>query len=294
MAKKAVIIANLLLITLTVYFGVDLFYAVAAGRLNSAALVVPSSGRGTATPPRPVSKRPLSAYTAIASRNVFKAVPSAAVAQSVINVDNLKKTDLALKLMGTISGLGEKSCAIIERTRERQQGLYKAGDTVESATVKHILRKKVVLTLNGVDEVLEMTEESITDGARPGGLPPVRRGGPAERVTEKAASVRNVTLNRSEVEGAFNNVNDLMQSVRIRPHFTDGKPDGLSLDSVAPESIFQEMGLQSKDVIVGVNGKKISTVDDCMEVYKSLSEASAVVLEVNRDGQRELIHYNVQ
>lgn len=293
MVKKGVIIANLLFITLVVYFGVDLFYAMAVNRLNSVVLSVASQSREPAASPRPAAKKPLSAYAAISSRNLFKATEAAA-SRSVIDVENLKKTDLALKLVGTISGLGERSCAIIEQTRERRQALYKTGDSVESATVKHILRKKVVLTLNGVDEVLEMTDENTADspgGSRPSPAPPsARRGSTAE----KAASVRNVTLNRSEMEGAFNNVNDLMQSVRIRPHFTDGKPDGLSLDSVAPDSIFQEMGLQSKDVITGVNGKNISTVDDCMEVYKSLSEASAVVLEVNRGGQKETIHYNVK
>jgi len=293
MIKKGVVIANLLLITLAAYLGVDLFYGMVTARFSMNA-VSAAPGIRQSVPDRPVvTRKPVSAYSAIAERNLFKATKSEMAAQPEIDVTSLKKTDLALTLVGTISGEGANSYAIIERTRERQQDLYKVGDTVENATVKLILRKRVVLTVNGVDEVLEMTDALFAEDAGRARFNPAAAGR-RESGLDRAASVRNVTLDRSEMESAFNNVNDLMRSVRIRPHFTDGQPDGLSLESVAPDSIFQEMGLQSKDVIVGVNGKKISTVDDCMEVYKSLSDASAVVLEVNRGGQRELIHYNVQ
>jgi len=293
MMKKGVVVINLLLITMGVYFCVDLFYGMVVGRFNTLA-VSGVSGSRVSKPAQPAAvRKPVAAYSAIAARNLFKATKSDVAVQPQIDVENLKKTGLALTLMGTISGLGKDSYAIIEQTRERRQDLYKVGDTVENATVKMILRKRVVLTVNGVDEVLEMADALFADDAGSSRFNPAPLDRRASAVA-RAASVRNVTLNRGEMESAFNNINDLMRSVRIRPHFTNGQPDGLSLESVAPDSIFQEMGLRSKDVIVGVNGKKISTVDDCVEVYKSLSDASAVVLELNRDGQRELIHYNIQ
>ncbi|MDY6904793.1 MAG: type II secretion system protein GspC [Thermodesulfobacteriota bacterium] len=293
--KPLVVGINMLLIAMAVYAGVDLFYAVTGNILAAntpVAVVEQADSRSSQSSGR---KRP-EGYSAIASRNIFQAASVVEEeTQPEIDVDSLKKTDLDLRLLGTIAGMGDDSYAVIEDTRKHDQNLYKVGDAIDSATVKLILRKKVVLTINGTDEVLEM-EEGL---ASLGGHQKRRRADrisrpPLSRSGSRAGRVRNVTLNRSEVETAFDNVNDLMRKVRIRPHFSDGKPDGLSLDSVAAGSIFSDMGLQSKDVIVGVNGKQISTVDDCMAVYRSMSSESDVMLEVKRNGRREFIQYNIR
>lgn len=292
--KPVVLGINLLLIALAVYAGVNLFYTVAGNVLadhTPTAVEETKDSRAAKTSQR----KSLGAYSAIAARNIFQAAATEQKApEPQIDVDSLKKTDLDLRLLGTIAGMGDDSYAVIEHTRQRNQGLYKVGDSVDNATVKMILRKKVVLTINGSDEVLEMEEGLASLEGQ--GMQTSRRGRMAssDSAAQRAGRVRNVTLNRNEVETAFNNVNELMRKVRIRPHFSDGKPDGLSLDSVATGSIFSEMGLQSNDVIVGVNGKQISTVDDCMAVYRSMSSASDVMLEVKRNGRREFIKYNIR
>ena len=106
--------------------------------------------------------------------------------------------------------------------------------------------------------------------------------------------VNHITLSRADVEKSFNNVNELMRNVRVRPHFSDGKPDGLRLDNVSRGSIFTDMGLQNKDVIVGVNSRRINSVDDCMEVYRNLSSASELMLEVKRDNRSRFIKYTIR
>ncbi|OQX63866.1 MAG: hypothetical protein B5M56_01630 [Desulfococcus sp. 4484_241] len=293
MTKRYVIAVNLVLITVGAWFCVDMFYTVAINRLRSA-FPVSVSLEGSVEFSGTEAVKPVSAYSAIARRNLFKAEKTGAVRAPVIDVDNLKKTDLALKLVGTVSGPGENSYAIIESTKDRKQGLYKVGDSIENAVVKHILRRKVVLTVNGVDEILEMAEGDSEGRLAPNRNPYYGRRGTASRTVERAASVRRLTLDRQRIQNAFENVNALMRTVRIRPHFTNGRPDGLSLDSVSADSVFREMGLQSRDIIVGVNGRKIRTVDDCMDVYNSLKSKSSVVLEVNRDGKRQIMHYNIK
>ncbi|MDY6822568.1 MAG: type II secretion system protein GspC [Thermodesulfobacteriota bacterium] len=294
MLRHLVLALNLVLIAVTVYAGVDFAYTIAADQLADYTPVAVMKEKDTRVSKTSRAKS-LSDYLAIASRNIFQAAATEQKAPMQIDVENLKKTDLDLKLLGTIAGMKEDSYAVIEHTRKRKQNLYKVGDTIDNATVKLILRKKVVLTINGTDEVLEM-EESLAglegNNAFGRGLDSGRQERSA--AADRAGRVRNVTLNRSEVETAFNNVNELMRKVRIRPHFSNGRPDGLSLDSVSSGSIFSDMGLQSKDVIVGLNGKQINTVDDCMAVYRSLSSAAEVMLEVKRGGQKEFIKYNIR
>lgn len=284
----------LILATVAVYLAVGLCYTVLISILDgfTPVLSLPQARSASLETPE---KRPMSYYAAISRRNIFDAVQKTGQApEPEVNLDHLKKTDLALILLGTISGMGNDSYAVIEDTKNRIQDLYQIGDSVSGATIKLILRKKVVLSLNGQDEVLEMNEEEDSNAAmrRIASRAPAR-GRYANRQRD-GSRMHHILLNRGEVDTAFNNVNDLMKDVRIRPHFSQGKPDGLLLSDVSPNSIFGEMGLRSSDVIVGVNGKAIRTVDDCMNVYRNLKSSEEVTLEIKRGGQKEFIKYNIK
>ena len=75
-----------------------------------------------------------------------------------VDVESLEETKLNLKLWGTVSGSNDGDYAVIEDVKAREQNLYRAGDAIQTATVKEIHREKVVLTVNGKDEVLQMQE----------------------------------------------------------------------------------------------------------------------------------------
>ncbi len=60
--------------------------------------------------------------------------------------------------MGTVSGGSGENRAVILTKKDRKQKLYEAGELVEGAQIKRILRGKVVLNFNGKDEVLDMSE----------------------------------------------------------------------------------------------------------------------------------------
>ncbi len=284
----------LALTAVALYLAVGLGYMVIAGVMDKfiPATSLPQVRSGSLDAPE---KRPMSYYAAISRRNIFGAVKKTGQAPAPeVDLDHLKKTDLALTLLGTISGMGDDSYAVIEDTKNRTQDLYQVGDSVSGATIKLILRKKVVLSLNGRDEVLEMEEDSDAARRRVVSRAPARGRFPHRQRDEGPGRMRNVLLNRRQVDTAFNNVNDLMKNVRIRPHFSQGKPDGLLLSDVSPGSIFGEMGLRSSDVIVGVNGKAIRSVDDAMSVYRNLKSSEEVTLEIKRGGQKEFIQYNIK
>jgi general secretion pathway protein C len=199
---------------------------------------------------------------------------------------------MELRLLGTISGSEKDSFAVIEHVKDRSQKLYRVGDAIDQARIRMIVRKKVVLTIDGRDEVLEIPEER-TAGPADTGKSAEAKPGDGLRASERG-DVTSVTLNRADVEKSFSNVNELMRTVRVRPHYADGKPDGLRLDNVTTGSIFKEMGLQDKDIIVGVNSRRINTVDDCMEVYRNLSSASELMLEIKRGERSRFIKYTIR
>ena len=103
-------------------------------------------------------------YHIILERNLFgKAAGNSSVTKKAEQYDNLPKdleaTRLDIILKGTIWGVenGEDRAIILDE-KTTIQDLYRQGDSVQGARIKKILRGKVVLSHNGKDEVLEMSE----------------------------------------------------------------------------------------------------------------------------------------
>jgi general secretion pathway protein C len=85
-----------------------------------------------------------------------------------------------------------------------------------------------------------------------------------------------------------------MSQVKVRPHFKDGKPNGLLLSHVQQNSIFKDMGLQNGDIVKGVNGKEIQSVDDALKFYDNLKSSSSVELQIERQGEQLSINYQIE
>ena len=285
--RRYLTIINFLLITCAVYFSVDAFYKMTAARLQIAHPQVTVEETSIAQDGEAV--RPLSYYRSVNERNLFnlkedepqKAAPK-------LDVEELKQTKLQLKLWGTVISGDRDSYAVIEDPKERSQNLYKIDDQVQNAVIKEIHREKVVLMVNGDFEILEMQE--MKSG------PAVRRAGARQRETQREVqpTSSNVSLKREKIENAVGNLNTLMKQVRIRPHFKDGQPDGLTISGVRSGSIFSDMGLRNGDVIVGVDGQKIESVDDALGLYQNLQSANNVQVQIRRRGRLQNIDYQIE
>lgn len=281
MTSRYFTISNILLITIAVYLSISGFYKVATYRLDP---VPPPrvAGDRQISSVKDETSHPLSYYQPIVKRNLFNTNKDADSKPVSIKVETLKQTELKLKLWGTVSGLGGQTYAVIEEAKSRQQNLYKVGDAVQNATVKMVFREKVVLSVNGKDEVLEIEE---IRGRASGRTPP--------RIATKARR-QNITLKRSQIESSVKNVNELMKQVKIRPHTENGQAAGLMLSSIQRGSIFRRMGLRSGDVITGVNGNSLVSVDDALKIYENMKSSSNMSIEIKRRGRNRTIDYNIE
>ena len=54
------------------------------------------------------------------------------------------------------------------------------------------------------------------------------------------------------------------------------------------------MGLRNGDIITGVNGNDIQTVEDVMGFYESLKTAERLSLQMKRGGRPRTIEYTVR
>jgi general secretion pathway protein C len=276
---------NLVLITGAVYFCVITFYKISTAQIDY-------SHPSKAVTQRVVSLKdathlPLSNYGTIVERNLFNTKTGAIRQPEKIDIESLEHTDLKLKLLGTVTGAKKEAYAVIEDASVRRQNLYRIGDTIQNATLKMILREKVVLHVNDKDEILNI--EKVSSSQKDS-----RKAQRSRKENLRDTTPQNITLERSKIETAVKDVNSLMKQVRIRPHFTNGEPDGLRLTGIRPGSIFYNMGLKSGDILTGVDGKNIVSVDDALKLYQNLQSSSNVQLQLKRRGRPKTLNYSIE
>jgi general secretion pathway protein C len=234
--KQLATLITVVLIACGVYLGVAIFYQVAAPQRDQ----TPSESQSVA-PPKAVEKArpkpPLSHYRAIAERNLFRIdTGGPAPAAPAIDIEALKQTDLKLKLWGTVSGQGPEAYAVIEDSKTRRQNLYRVGDAVQSATVKMILREKVVLEVEDRDEILQMQEVPGGRGPAPRPMP----GGMGDEGPDLGADMppptappaprpQTIRLRPAMLQAMLGQVEDPLKDLTLQPHQTEGGPDGLAL-----------------------------------------------------------------
>ena len=154
--------------------------------------------------------QPISHYDPSLARNLLNIKTRTETKPRRIDIENPKPTDLKLKLRGTTTGDDDTASAIVEETPAGKQNIVRVGDIIQNMTVKMILRGKVVLSKNGKDEILEM--EVLQSSRKPG------RSSKETKIISKAAGMefaQNTTLKRTNVEDAFNNVDEILEAEEL-------------------------------------------------------------------------------
>jgi general secretion pathway protein C len=299
MPRQLHILFNLIALFIIIYIGVNTFYRLIGIKLHQAAgpeVVV--LGDAKIDEKKIVSR---SDYRAITERNIFGAEEKIAPPPEpeVKEIESLEQTSLDLSLLGTIAGDQDSARAIIFDRKKKSQNIYRVEDTVQGAVIKQIHRGKVVLRVDGRDEILYMVEEekpgpgagrkTAKRDIRSRSSKPPSRKEIAEKTNEEI-----IPLDHGDLKKSMENINELMTQVRVRPYFRRGKPEGLIVSQIQPDSVFSELGLMNGDILVNVNGKQITSPDEAFQLYNSLSSGSEVSIEITRRGQNKTFTYKIK
>ena len=151
---------------------------------------------------------------------------------------------------------------------------------MEKATLKTILRGKVILRVGDRDEVLIMDEPSSSKPEKISTARPSLKG--AERT---------ITVRLSDLERSLQDINQLMSNVRIRPHFKDGVADGLVITRIRAGSVFRRLGLRNGDILQQINGNPIENPNHILSMYNDLKSGSPISIQIKRRGQQRTLNY---
>jgi type II secretory pathway component PulC len=107
----------------------------------------------------------------------------------------------------------------------------------------------------------------------------------------KDTIVDNVLLTWTDVDKLTEDLENLKKQVRVRPHFDNGEIDGFQVTGIKQDSVFyKQLGLRSGDVVTGVNGQEIKSIEDVMNIYnefKQMEGNSVMDVDIKRNGSQE-------
>jgi type II secretion system protein C len=218
--------------------------------------------------------------------------------------DAIKKTDLSLKLLGTLwSGDRFSGIAVIEEQKEKKIETFLVGDyLIGDAKLAEVYQNKIIIDRGDYKEFLEIEQPEINRNPRH-----------ITQAKEKEAS--------SEEEGALDNYKEegfervgnniqvssefkqqllstqfarILQDVKAVPHMEGDQLKGYRLTKLKEDSIYEKMGLQTDDIIREINGFVLDDASQVLKYLQSLKAEKKFDVEFIRNGVSQVIHVQVQ
>jgi len=238
--------------------------------------------------------KPYTAYQAIARRDLFKTPKNEIPSPAGIDIEALKPTELKLKLWGTITGEDGLTRAVIEDQTKKEQAFFRAGEDVASARIKLILREKVILSVKGEDQILEIERPTGLGG--PAFSPRVgtsvsRPAPPPTSTTHQTPPPRSIRMKLDRLGPISDSPEDWVKDATAAPFVSDEGESGLMINRITPSSPLRRLGIRNGDVVVSINDQPVSELGDIFEALTEVSEGEALSLNFKRRGRERQIDF---
>jgi len=208
---------------------------------------------------------------------------------------------LQIKLLGTVVS-ETRAAAIIATAAGRQQRVFFIGDSIQpGVTLKTVEAAAIVVDRGGRLERVSLAKGTPLVSAPMPAIHantatyiPVRRPPPPPMPAYSPAGDMRRNINRQHLQQQLKNFPALLSQARVIPRMVNGKPSGFTISEIAPGSLYQQAGLRNGDIILSVNGKRITDASQAMTMYQTLKNAPALDLVLIRAGQTQQVHYDIR
>lgn len=248
-------------------------------------------------------------YQRIIDRNLFNAdgvipPPWGGSGEGPVEDDSTPvKSDLPIQVVGTIVHANPyRSIASLSLQGEEAPAALKVGGTLKDlAEILAVFRRRVVFrNLKSQRlEYVEIPEDPQAQARRPKTVQVPKFQNKFGNEPAIQQSGNNFTVSRADVKNQLNNYQALLQTAHAVP-YTDprtGEVLGFRVTRLQPGSLFQKLGIQPGDVIKGVNGDSVNSINRALEVFSNLKgnidDLDSVSLDIQRSGSDQSLNYNV-
>lgn len=171
---------------------------------------------------------------------------------------------LQLTVKGVIiAGDDQKSRALIEQNKTKQEALYKIGDRIEDAQLMRVFKNRIVfIRSNGQEEILYLRERDAKDSPltprtdRWDGV--IKKSG-NEYIVDPAAFVAQIPSLAS-----------LISELDMLTVYRKGKPVGLRIGNIEADSVGPQLGLQAGDIIMKIDGHSVADLSQRLALYQKV------------------------
>jgi len=101
-------------------------------------------------------------------------------------------------------------------------------------------------------------------------------------------------IEREALEGWFDNPVCFGSQARIVPYMQDGVVTGFKLFAIRPNTLYSRLGFKNGDVILEINGVKMTNPKDALKVYQEVKDAKTVSVEILRRGKSKALEYMIE
>lgn len=238
------------------------------------------------------------------------------------------QSNLPVMLVGTmVDGRGDWSLALVSDQSANRTYIIGPGDMVAGAEVLRVEREHMWVEFEGQEHCMRAGREPATSApaTTTASRTPTRTSTRNSRSSEEDSSTRiaqaetpsrptssetntdslqsgiervdpsTYRIQRNTIQEAVDNPRLLQaQAPEFQQAFEDGRPAGIQITSMPAGSIFGEIGIRRGDILVEVNGNRITTPQRSMELYEALQSESRVELVVMRRGRRRALTYDIR
>jgi general secretion pathway protein C len=216
-------------------------------------------------------------------------------------------SELNMKLLGAmVAAQPDYSMALIKNEDINQTLVVGVGDLVtDGAEIIEIRRDRVLIERNGQIEYIRMdktigadpsaTTATATAPRRPSVSPrPAPRAKKPSGNAVKKVDDDKFRVERDAIDKHVQDRKQLARQGRVVPNIKDGEREGLKMVGISPDSVYTQLGIQSGDVLRSVNGKKVNSSHQAMELFEAMKDRDSVTVEIERRGQKKRIQYDVR
>jgi len=191
----------------------------------------------------------------------------------------LDPLDVTLKGIVVIRPESEQNVAIVSENKTGREMSYHIGDVYEDAQLINILNNKVVfLRSNGQQEVLYLREQDAK-------LDPSYLTIDGWENVVKQRGANRFMINPSEFAKRVESLAQFIDMLGLTSAYKQGKSVGCRIGLLEEKSLGGQLGLQTGDLILTVNGTPATTTENRLKIYRdvvALQGGDAIAVELTR------------
>ena len=235
-------------------------------------------------------------YSSILEKNPFGApmtLRPIAVAQESKTEKLGTLTDLVL--IGTAVGPRHLSYAVFENAAGSSasgQEIFTYGENVFSyGVLKGIFPSSVKIERESeIYTVIMATEENESSTNRQ----QTQKSRTESSVFAKKIGDKRYLLDSRKVQQSLENPQHMLTDARLLPNIRDGKHEGFSVSEVIPGGLYGNLGLKNGDILLRINGLKISNPEVAIQAMSALKGMNELNLDIIRNGKNMSMQYQIR